>query len=351
LGQHLLAAGGDARWIEGETDERVYTAGAFTRTRVAGGDQLVAGIFVQDVYTPGPRWEVVVGVRGDYWLNYNATRQDTPPPAGVPASQMFGDIERVLVDPRLAVLVHATPTTDVRASAYQGFRVPTLNELYRVFRVGRDVTVANQNLRPERLTGGEVGLQQRLGPFEGRVTAFWNDVQDLITNVTLASRLPDCPAGTTCRQRQNLDLARIRGFETELEWKLAREWRVIASHLYSDAHVVRAPNQRSLEGLRLAQVPAHTAALSVRYQNPEIATVQATARYVGNQFEDDANTLPLGSYVVFDLFVSRQLAKWAEAFAGVENILDTTYSVGRTTDGVISIGAPRLVHGGLRFAF
>src|SRR5207249_1995131 len=106
------------------------------------------------------------------------------PPAGVPGRQVFGDIERGMVRPRVAMLVHATPTTDVRASAYQGFRVPTINELYRVFRVRNDVTTANEHLRPERLTGGEVGLQQRLGPFEARVTGFWNEVQDLIANVT-----------------------------------------------------------------------------------------------------------------------------------------------------------------------
>ena len=63
------------------------------------------------------------------------------------------------------------------------------------------------------------------------------------------------------------------------------------------------------------------------------------------------NTLPLGSYVVLDLFVSRALARWAEVFVGVENLFGQTYSTGRTSEGVVSIGAPRLVHGGLRLAF
>jgi outer membrane receptor protein involved in Fe transport len=126
---------------------------------------------------------------------------------------------------------------------------------------------------------------------------------------------------------------------------------VLASHLVSEAHVARSKNQPALEGNRLAQVPEHTAALSVRYQNPVIVDVQATARYVGGQFEDDQNTLPLGSYTVFDLFVSRRFAPWVEGFAGVENIFDTTYSTGRTSEGVVSIGAPRLVRGGVRLAF
>ena len=353
FGSHLVASGGDIRWVDGETQEKVYVSGAFARTRIAGGEQLVGGVFVQDVYTPHPAWELVGGIRGDYWRSYHGTRRDTPPPAGsgIPASQTFSDIDRILASPRIAALFHATSSTDVRASAYQGFRVPTLNELYRVFRVRNDVTVANEHLRPERLTGGELGVQQRWGPLEARVTAFWNEVRDLVANVTLATPLPDCPAGTTCRQRQNLDLSRIRGFESELELRLTREWRFVASYLFSDARVVEAPQQPTLEGNRLAQVPEHNVTLGVRYTHPAIATVSATARYVGGQFEDDLNTLPLGSYVVLDLFVSRALAKWAEAFVGVENLFGQTYSTGRTSEGVVSIGAPRLVHGGLRLAF
>jgi outer membrane cobalamin receptor len=133
----------------------------------------------------------------------------------------FNDIERIIPSGRLAALFHATPTTALRASVYQNFRVPTLNEQYRVFRVRSDVTMANESLRPEQLTGGELGVQQRGGPFEGRVTGYWNDVHDLIANVTLTGRLPDCPVGTTCRQRQNLDLARIRGIEAELDLRIA----------------------------------------------------------------------------------------------------------------------------------
>jgi len=131
----------------------------------------------------------------------------------------------------------------------------------------------------------------------------------------------------------------------------SREWRLLASYLFSDARVVEAAQQPTLEGRRLAQVPEHNVTLGVRYAHPAIATVSATARYVGGQFEDDQNTLPLGGYVVLDVFVSRALARWAEAFVGVENLFDQTYATGRTSEGVVSVGAPRLVHGGLRLVF
>jgi outer membrane cobalamin receptor len=351
LGNNLFSAGGDARWVTGETIEDVFNNNVFLRTRVAGGKQLLTGVFVQDVYTPLPVLELVGGVRVDYWSNYNGNRTDTPPPAGVPARQTFGDSERFLTSPRGAALFHATSTTDLRASIYQGYRVPTLNELYRLFRVRNDVTVANPGLHPERMTGGELGLEQRWGPFAGRVTGFWNDVKDLVANVTLTSRLPDCPVGTTCRQRQNLDLARIRGVETELELRIARDWRFLLGYLFTDAHVIDAPQQPGLEGKRLAQVPMNTVTGSFRFTNPDWFNLNITGRWVGDQFEDDLNTLPLGSYFVMDLFLSRSFGKWFEAYLAIDNLLDKTYTTGRTSEGVISIGEPRIIRGGVRVHF
>ena len=44
-----------------------------------------------------------------------------------------------------------------------GFRAPTLNELYRQFRVGTVLTLANNQLGPERLVGGELGVSSCRG--------------------------------------------------------------------------------------------------------------------------------------------------------------------------------------------
>ena len=351
LGNNLFSVGGDGRWVTGETIEDVFNNGIYLRTRVAGGKELLTGVFVQDVYTPLPVLELVGGVRVDYWSSYNGNRKDTPPPAGVPARQTFSDSEKFLTSPRGALLWHATPLTDLRASIYQGYRVPTLNELYRPFRVRNDVTVANPDLTPERMTGGELGLEQRWGPFTGRVTGYWNDVKDLVANVTLTTQLPDCPVGTTCRQRQNLDLARIRGVETELELRLAREWRFRLGYLFADAHVIDAPQQPALEGKRLAQVPQNTVTGSILFTHPEWFNLNITGRWVGDQYEDDLNTLQLGSYFVMDLFLSRSFGKWFEAYLAIDNLLDKTYTTGRTSEGVISIGEPRLIRGGVRVHF
>jgi outer membrane receptor protein involved in Fe transport len=353
FGRHGLLVGTDARWVEGETDEEVFVApaGAFARIRVAGGEQFLAGAYLQDSIEIAKGWQLVAGIRGDWVNSYDGRRKDVPPAAGVPARQRFSDSEYVIVSPRLGTLVKVASATDVHASVYQGFRAPTLNELYRSFRVRADVTVANEHLEPERLIGGEAGVRQRVGPVDARGTVFWNEVQDQILNVTTATALPDCVAGTTCRQRRNVELTRIRGAEGEIEIRPTPEWRVLIGHAYTDAQVIESHGQPALEGKRLAQVPKHVTTGSVRWERPEWLAVQVSARFVGGQFEDDVNTLPLGRYTTLDVHLSRAVTKWGTVFLAVENLTNEEYTVARTSEGVSSIGSPRIVRGGLRLAF
>jgi outer membrane receptor protein involved in Fe transport len=351
FGDHGLLAGIDTHWVTGETNEEVFAAsGLRLRKRVAGGEQFFAGAFVQDAWKVTPWLELTGALRGDWWESYAGFHQESPPPADVPARQDFRTVDYLIPSPKLAALVHVTPATDLFASVYQGFRVPTLNEQYRPFRVRNDVTVANESLKPERLTGGEVGVSQRWGVVDARVTGFWNEVQDQVLNVTLSTNLPECPAGTTCRQRRNVDLTRIRGVETEIEVRPFPRWRFTAGHIYLDAHVVEASNA-TLEGNRLAQVPDHVVTLGVHWEDPAWFAASLLVRRVGRQFEDDLNTLPMGAFTTVDMRIARQLGRQAQLYFAVENLLDETYTIARTSEGVVSVGAPRMFHGGVRFAF
>ena len=350
FGAHSVLAGVDTRWVTGQTDENVFVNNRFNRNRVAGGQQIFAGAFVQDAWTVTPWLELTGALRGDWWQSYDGFRKEQVPPAGLPPRLEFRDVDYFIPSPKIAALVHATPATDVFASGYQGFRVPTLNELFRPFRVRNDVTVANETLKPERLTGGEAGVAQRWSAVDVRVTGFWNEVQDQILNVTLSTNLPDCPAGTTCRQRRNVDLTRIRGVETEIEVRPFPRWRFTLGHVYLDAHVVEA-SSAALVDKRLAQVPDNVVTAGVHWSDPAWFAASLLVRRVGKQFEDDLNTLPMGAFTTVDMWIGRTFTPWLQLYVAVENLLDETYTVARTTEGVVSVGAPRMFHGGLRLAF
>ena len=67
-----------------------------------------------------------------------------------------------------------------------------------------------------------------------------------------------------------------------------------------------------------------------------------------DQFEDDLNTRVLDSFVVFDLSLTRDISDEWSVFLRAENLLDEEIEVGAASNGLIAIGAPRLIHGGVR---
>jgi outer membrane receptor protein involved in Fe transport len=71
------------------------------------------------------------------------------------------------------------------------------------------------------------------------------------------------------------------------------------------------------------------------------------ARWIGEAWEDDRNTLVLDSAFLLDLLVARRLTGRLELFAAAENLLDAEVVVGRTP--VRKIGAPRTLRAGVRF--
>jgi outer membrane receptor protein involved in Fe transport len=90
--------------------------------------------------------------------------------------------------PRLSLTFRPQPQLSLRASAYRAFRAPTLNELYRAFRVGNVLTLANENLTAERLTGGEIGGSWNPSRRSSvRLTGYWTEIVNPVSNFTLYS--------------------------------------------------------------------------------------------------------------------------------------------------------------------
>jgi outer membrane receptor protein involved in Fe transport len=240
----------------------------------------------------------------------------------------------------VAVRHQAASWLSLTASGYGAFRAPTLNELYRSFRVGNVVTQADPTLRAERLRGAETGALATAGRFSTRVTAFWMDVDDTIANVTLSQT----PALVT-RQRRNLGRIRSRGLELEAEARLTRGVVVSGNWVLTDAGVLSFPEEVSLEGKRLAQIPRQQAAVQVRYDGRRLR-LSAQGRWTSAQYEDDLNTLSLAPLANVDVRAAYAPSRRVEAFVALENALDSDQEVGRTP--VVTLGAPRAVRAGLR---
>jgi outer membrane receptor protein involved in Fe transport len=320
LAGHVISAGLDARRIGGESREQ---------TQRAGGEQYLAGVFVQDLYTISDAVELDAALLGDIVRNVDGQRTAMDMRTDYPARTDYA------LSPRLGALWHILPMLTARASLYRAFRAATLNELYRPFQVGTILTAANPRLKNELLHGFEGGLELTPGGnVVLRATGFWNRLDDPITNVTIADGM---------RQRQNLGYARIRGLEASVEHRWAPSLTSLAAYTLS-ANEVKGSGR--LDGKRLPQDPLHRASLVLLFDRPAWFGAALTVRVTGRQFEDDLNTLPMKPYAVVDLSASRRLAWNLELFAAVENLFDVRYLVGRA--GVDTVGPPLIARGGVR---
>jgi len=324
-GRTTLVAGGEGRRVEGTTDEIRYVAGRPQPQTSAGGTQTTIAGFAQVTVQASPRWTYVLGGRVDRIGLENVT-------TGVSDADVHPSA-------RGSVTWQASPIWSLRGTAYHAFRAPTLNERFRNFRAGDTLTQANAALVAEKLTGGEVSALLAQGPWSARATFFSTTLDDAIANVTVSVT----PVLTT-RQRQNAAKVRSTGLELEGDWRPTPQWSIGAQLTTTDAGFIGGA--AGLDGLDVPQVPHYQAAFSVRFTDPRWVTATAQARFVGDQFEDDRNTLVLEHAAVVDLFASRAIATRLHLFVGVENLFDTEVQVGRTP--ILSVGLPRTAHGGVR---
>jgi outer membrane receptor protein involved in Fe transport len=355
LGKHqTLVAGADLMEVMGASDEQLFTAGTHTRNNASGGRQSILGFFGEDLIRWN-NWTVIVAARVDDWNNFRASSICTPIDGECTApSVLYPARSDLAFSPRASVLRTVNRNVSLTASMYRAFRAPTLNELYRSFRLANVLTLNNPYLNAERLTGAEAGvnvtaLDRKL---DLRGTFFWSDLVDPVENVTL-----DPASSPVLRQKQNLGRIRSRGLELDTSVHVSRDIQISAGYEFTDATVVNytvPAGAISLLGKQVAQVPRNVFTWQARYWNPSRLLLSVQGRFIGNQFDDDQNKYPLGRAYTMDLQIGRNLSRNVELFAAAENILNQRYNVANTPFNGISLlnlGPPMLYRLGLRLDF
>jgi outer membrane receptor for ferrienterochelin and colicins len=159
-----------------------------------------AGFYVQDELTPIPALKLTAGIRYDWqriWKDMFAS-----PTASSPSQ----------LNPKIGLVYSACPITTLRASYGEGFRYPSMSELFTSVNTGvsKIKIVQNDSLKPERSISYEIGCSQWVGEhvlFD--LALFQNDFYDLIEGGVNPTRL--------VIQFSNVTRARIRGFEFDVK--------------------------------------------------------------------------------------------------------------------------------------
>ncbi len=346
---HLLRIGADARFATGDMYEDPFSTatGLATAHRHAGGSQNTTGLFVEDDWTLG-NLVLTGGARADHW-NISGGFYDITSPAGVLSHACPVATGVVTVCPsskgwegsfRAGALLKLNDGFALRLAGYTGFRLPTLNELYRSFVVFPITTQANAGLKPEKLKGVEGGID--LIPTNGikiAATAFYNRLDDAVANVTINS---------ITRQRRNVDAIEAKGVELSTSVKLA-DFNLSASYAYTDSKV-KAPGQ-TFNGLRPAQTPQHAANATLAWEPAHGPTLSATVHYIGKQYEDDLQTDILPEALTVDAVARLPLGHGFTLIGRAENIFDEAVYTRRVSSPTLSedLGTPQTFWIGIRF--
>ena len=336
LGRVTMIVGGDYRRTEAAQDEFRYVlvTGVNTKTGpfISGGTETVGAFYARANIAASDSLTFELGARGDLW---NSTPINPADPTK--------DVN--FFSPRGAVAWRAG-RFQVQASAYHANRTPSLNELYRRFAAGTAVTNANPLLEPETLDGVEGGVLTQWARASFRATAFFNNLDGAIANVTL-SQTPTA----TVRQRQNSDSIRATGVEMEFDTRLSSAFSFNAQMVFTSSHFRGSVATPVLEGNTVPQVPAVQGGFGLTWAEPRWFTAATQVRFSGEQFDDDLNTASfvLNPYAVWDASANRAITRGLNAFVAVENILDKEFDTARTP--LRQIGWPRTFRVGARVSW
>lgn len=328
-----MIVGGDYRNTEAQQDELRYALVTGVNTRsgpfLSGGTETVAAAYARANIAVTDAFTVELGARADSW-------KSEPADTSLPTKEVN------YVSPRVAASLRAG-RFQFQGSGYYANRTPSLNELHRRFAIGNQITNANPQLEPETLKGVEGGVLTQFSRASIRATAFLNNLDGAIANVTL-SQTPT----QIIRQRQNSDTIDAKGVEVEFDGRFTNTLSGSAQVVFTSSHFRGSVATPALEGNDVPQVPKLQGGLAITWADPRWFTAATQLRFSGDQFDDDLNTaaLVLKKYAVWDATASRAIVRGLNAYLAVENILDTEYDTARTP--LRSIGWPRTLRAGAR---
>jgi len=338
-----VLAGVDGTYVQGVSLETTYSSGRPTANLSNGGTQEALGSFLEGIVQITPRWSVTLAGREDLWSNYDGSSIRIP----VHGSETRTDYPsrgQNAFDPRVTTSYRLSDRVVLYASGNRSFRAPTLNELYRSFRVGDVETLANAFLRAERFSGGEAGARTTMlnDRVSIRGSVFGGVVSNPVENVTLTST----PTLIT-RMRENLGETQSIGFQLGTDIRFTNRFTLAAGYQFTDSVVASYPANPSLVGNLIPLVPRSIFTFETTWAAPKRFLLAVQGRAESNEFDDDQNMFPLGSCFVLSASLSRPLPKGFDVFFQGENLTNDQYFIAKTPTP--NLGQPVLGRVGLRW--
>lgn len=349
-----LTAGADTRHVSGVTHE---TVGTF-REREAGGEQAFFGIFAAAAYEIAPATQLDASLRLDAWQLTEGRRIETSLASGnILRDDRYENRDGFEPSGAVELNHQLNETLLSNISISSGFRLPTLNELHRPFRVRNDIVEANPELDPERFISIEGGFTWNpTAQWEVRGTLFHHWISDAIANVPITDSAEQSeifgtiPPGGTGSQRRNVDQARVFGIQSEIVWKPREALMLRLAGVWMETEFTESSGQPLLEDKPFPQAPELRLIADASWQATGQLGFFGGCEYGASQFDDALASRSLPDYTSF-----RVGASWKSGAAlyqlRVENLFDDEIQTGLSSNGIRTYAAPRSLWAGAEWEF
>lgn len=216
--------------------------------------------------------------------------------------------------------------TRIKASYGEGFRAPSLYQLYGPF--------GDAALKPERAWGFDAGVVQKLFDGKAELSATWftRKVRDEID------------FDLTTFTYGNVAAVRARGVELEALLRPIEGLSVDANYTYAKS-INREPTDPNF-GKDLQRRPRDSINVSADYAWGFGLTTGATLTHASHSFDDVGNFNRLAGYTLVDLRAAYPVTANVEIYGRVENLFDKRYET------ALGYGQERrTVHAGARLRY
>jgi len=314
-----LTLGGDYHGIKGADTDYIFNSHEkLLRTDVGRGEQAFLGAFGEASFKPVDSVELLGSVRYEHYKNFAGYDGSAGGSGAVP------DESKNSVDPRLSIKDAFAKNWSARGAIYEAFRAPNLDELYRPFSSATGIQYANASLRPETLSGGELGLDFTQPGFRAQVTAYTNTIHHVITSESLP--LSELPSGFHFGSRNiNAGAARSRGVEAEANWVFGPAFTGTLGYDYADSIITENPVDPKSVGQQIAGIPRQRVTASVTYRAPFQLRLTPQVRWLSTSYGDNDHTLIVGSHTVVDFSAAYPLKRYMQIYLQCENLFDRSY--------------------------
>ena len=301
----------NTNWLAGTGSVTTVNSGNTGKTETQG-------LYIQDAINAGHGMTMTLGLRYERWQAFNGTSTSGS------TTLVHRDRDENFTSPKFSLSWAATDEWLLRGSLSRAVRFPTVTELFQTVTSGTSITNPDPNLKPEKITAGELAAERGLSNGNLRLSLFEDDVTDYLTRQSTTTD----PTSTTTTI-QNVGKVRIRGLEASAQQRNAfvQGLDLTGSVTYTNAKIRENSRIPTSVGKRMIRIPDWRATLAATWHQNDKMDFTLAGRYSGMQYNqlDNSDTnegvySSVSKFFVVDAKASYRFNKHLSASLGVDNL-------------------------------